>query len=168
MKIYIKLALPIVLMSIFSNSALASDRTIEQVYKECGIGGLLFGKNSPTLAFISNVTWDLGTTAATSDATNGCAVNSHTTAAVLIHETYESLEQDIAIGSGEYFNALTSLMDCSSKNSKQVNAEIRNEFSEIIDSNDYQVISELERSDRFYQAVLPLLAKEKVNACSVS
>ena len=39
-----------------SNSVFA-ERNIQQIYEQCGIGGLLFGNSNPTLAIISNVSF---------------------------------------------------------------------------------------------------------------
>lgn len=90
-------------------------RSVEQIYKQCGIGGALFGNSSEILAIISNVTWDLGTTAAISDSMspNTCQ-GGDVKAAVLIKEAFPSVAQDLASGEGKYLSALSSLANCSS------------------------------------------------------
>lgn len=148
-------------------SSMSSARDIEDVYKQCGIGGHLFGDSSPTLAFISNVTWDLGTTAATSDATDSCN-DSAATAAIYIHESYDVLAQDIAIGSGEYLNGLVSLLSCESQSSDAVISAIRTEFSSIVSSEQYSVMSDMEKSEELYQLVAPRLSESGSTSCSLS
>ncbi|GAF55755.1 hypothetical protein JCM18901_1422 [Psychrobacter sp. JCM 18901] len=86
-------------------------RTIEQIYKQCGIGGALFGNSSPILAIISNVTWDLGTTAATSDSMSPeTCQGGNVRAAVLIKEAFPSVEKDLASGQGAHLSAYKVLL----------------------------------------------------------
>ena len=146
-----------------------SGRSVEDIYKQCGIGGLIFGQSSPTLAFISNVTWDLGTTAATSDATNGCSVGtSDTMAAVYIHETYEQLETELAIGQGEYLEALTSLMSCEGTNAQAVQSELRSAFSGVVRASGYASMDSFAKSDSLYQLVAPQLTDSPESACTAA
>lgn len=111
-----------------------SGRTMEQVYKECGLGGLLLGKSSPILAVISNVTWDLGTTAAISDSVSPeTCLNGNTKAAVLIKEAFPSVEKDLAAGSGAHLNALNGLMSC-----EAASAGVRQDYADYTQTVNYQ------------------------------
>lgn len=153
---------------IFSSSSFAkSDRSMEQVYKECGLGGHLFGNSSPTLAFISNVTWDLGTTAASSDSTDAC-IDKEETTALFIHQTFEILEQEIAQGRGEYFDTLVTVMDCTSLESYDVMAAVRSEFSDVVNTDNYADMTRTEKASALYSVVAPKLATGGAASCVIS
>lgn len=67
--------------------------TIENAFSQCGIGAAIFTKNE-TAAIISNIIWDLGTTAFSSQTSSpeSCS-GASTTAALFINETYPVLEE---------------------------------------------------------------------------
>ena len=149
-----------------SNSVFA-ERNIQQIYERCGIGGLLFGNSNPTLAIISNVSFDLGTTAAISDGSDGCNVDSNeTTAAIFIHESFDVLEADLAKGEGEYLTSLASIMQCEDRAISNATASVRDAFGKVVTSEDYSTMSAFEKSDALYQIVLPQLADEETLSCS--
>jgi len=86
--------------------------TVENAFSQCGIGAALFTKNE-TAAIISNVIWDLGTTALSSQSSSpsSCA-GAKTTAAAFINETYPVLEEQFVKGSGSHVAALMDIMQC--------------------------------------------------------
>ena len=67
-------------------------------YSECGIGAAIFPKNGAAAA-ISNVIWDLGSTAVTSAtlSPDTCSAETVDTAKFIL-ETIDNLESDVAIG----------------------------------------------------------------------
>lgn len=125
-----------------------TNRTIEQIYKECGIGGALFGKSSPILAIISNVTWDLGTTAATSDSVspNTCQ-GGNVKAAVLIKEAFPSVAKDLAAGEGQYLSALNNVAGCSAA------SNVRGKYAAYTQSAAYQTATQADNAEALYQIV---------------
>ncbi len=94
-------------------------RPFAEVYAECGIGATLFNSGSSgssdgrTLAITSNLTWDLGTTALSSDVTSdsSCAGGSAATAELMMH-TYPAIERDLARGEGEHLDAVLAASGC--------------------------------------------------------
>lgn len=135
----------------FSMTVSAADngRSIEQVYKECGIGAMIFGKSSPTLAFISNVTWDLGTTAAVSnsmspDTCSGGKVRT----AMLIKEAFPSVEKDLAAGNGAHLSALNTFMACDA-----AAADLRTEYANYTLTQAYAQSSEKQNAEALYSIV---------------
>ncbi|WP_227428959.1 DUF3015 family protein [Psychrobacter sp. I-STPA6b] len=123
-------------------------RTIEQVYKQCGIGGALFGKSSPILAIISNVTWDLGTTAAISDSMSpDTCQGGDVKAAVLIKEAFPSVEQDLAAGQGAHLSALANVASCDSMNA------VRAEYGVYTQSSAYQNATQDQNAEALYNIV---------------
>lgn len=126
-----------------------SKRSVEQVYKECGIGALVFGKTSPILAVISNVTWDLGTTAGISNSMSPdtCSGSSVKTA-MLLKEAFPNVEQDLSSGNGEYLQALNSFMECGA-----VNEKVRNDFGAYTTTESYKKSSSSENAEALFDII---------------
>ena len=123
-------------------------RTIEQVYKECGLGGAIFGDTSPIFAIISNVTWDLGTTAAISDSMSPeTCQGGDVRAAVLIKEAFPSVEQDLASGQGAHLSALQEVTSCASVDA------IRNDYSQYAQTAGYTLATQEQNAETLYKIV---------------
>lgn len=123
-------------------------RSIEQIYKQCGIGGALFGNSSPILAIISNVTWDLGTTAAISDSMSpDTCQGGHVKAAVLIKEAFPTVEKELAAGEGEHLTALSKVANCSSVSA------VRSQYGKYVQSSAYQSATRDQNAEALYSIV---------------
>lgn len=102
--------------SVFSVAAVANAQTTRaepNPWLDCGIGAMIFpDDNLEVGAGISNIIWDLGTTAVTSAASSPdtCAGTSNVTMAVFIESTYATLEAELAKGEGENLAALATLV----------------------------------------------------------
>lgn len=147
-KIMTMIAAPLLAASMISTASAARD--FGQIYTECGIGAMVF-KNNETLAAISNITWDLGTTAASSNYSSeenckGAAVSK----AAFIHSSYTALEQDIAKGDGKHLNALMDLMRCDTKVRKDVVTSIRTDFAKTVSSVAYSKATPQQKSKQLY------------------
>ncbi|KGJ96690.1 DUF3015 family protein [Thalassotalea sp. ND16A] len=114
-----KTLLSALMVSSLAASALTSTAAVSAEQKEnlnpwtdCGIGAMIFTENG-TAAAISNVIWDLGTTAVSSNVSsqNSCGSNKAKTA-MFIKATMPKLEQEIATGEGEYVTAMLELRGC--------------------------------------------------------
>ncbi|MGO1249854.1 DUF3015 family protein [Psychrobacter sp.] len=123
-------------------------RTVEQIYKECGLGGALFADTSPILAIISNVTWDLGTTAATSDSMSPeTCQGSDVRAAVLIKEAFPSVENDLASGQGAHLSALQNVASCDSS------ASVRAQYGKYAQTTAYRTATQDQNAEALYSIV---------------
>lgn len=135
----------------FSMTTNAADgkRSMEQIYKECGIGGAIFGNNSPTLAFISNVTWDLGTTAALSDSSSPESCSGGTVkTAMLIKEAFPSVEKDLAAGNGAHLSALNTFMACDA-----ATKTVRAEYAQYTTTQAYAQASSAQNAEELHSIV---------------
>lgn len=134
-----------------SNMVLAdghSGRNAEQIYKECGIGGILFGKSAPIGAIISNVTWDLGTTAASSNVSSPeTCVQTEMRAVAFIHNSYDAIMNDSAKGSGTYINTLAQI------SGKSIN-ELRSTTMQLIADSSYSSQTQMQKASKLYDAVM--------------
>lgn len=100
-------------LALSAMSGTAAARDVGDIYTQCGIGAALF-KDYPVLAAISNITFDLGTTAISSNAFSpeNCAGGNKKKTAAFIYETQTALEQDIAKGKGQYLTSLYEVSGC--------------------------------------------------------
>ncbi len=131
-----------------ANAAVESGRSIEQVYKQCGIGGAIFGNSSAILAIISNVTWDLGTTAAISDSMSpDTCQGGNVRAAVLIKEAFPSVEKDLASGQGAHLSALNSVANCDSA------ANVRAQYGKYAQTSVYRAATQDQNAEALYSIV---------------
>jgi len=99
-------------------------------WAECGIGAMVFDDNA-TAAAISNIIWDLGTTAVSSDASSaenceGRKMNK--AAAAFILDTHVALEEDMAKGQGQKLAALVDLIDVAADQKSAVSQAIHQEY----------------------------------------
>ena len=136
---------------LFQTNSLAygeNQRNAEQIYKECGIGGVLLGNVSPIGAVISNVTWDLGTTALSSNVSSAdTCIQSEVKTAAFIHNSYDSIIIDIAKGSGRYLETLANISGKSAAN-------IRITVNELIGAGDYSLQTQTQRSVNLYNSII--------------
>lgn len=124
----------------------AEARSLEKIFTECGIGAMIFTK-TPAAAAISNIIWDLGTTASSSDISSEDSCKGKSTEiAMFIGSTYDNLEVEVASGKGQYVETLSQM------SGKSV-AEIRKEFGKVVASKDYATMSKLEKADNLHTIV---------------
>lgn len=146
-------ALSFVLSSVSSQ---AGEYSFADVYTNCGIGAMLFNGSSDTnktLAIISNVTWDLGTTAHSSNASSAESCKSGQAAtAALIMQTYPKIVTDLAKGDGEYLAAMVETMGCSSSQPKLISG-IRSDLSAVVNTSSYVELSRKEKSATLYDSL---------------
>lgn len=81
-------------------------------WKHCGIGAMIFDDNGAAAA-ISNIIWDLGTTAVSSnissqDTCKGVKV----AAAQFINDSIVNIEEETVIGQGKHLTAMLNMMGC--------------------------------------------------------
>ncbi len=80
----------------------AMAREFADIYTECGLGAMIAPRNE-AVAAVTNVTWDLGTTAVSSNVSSpdSCSGGKQK-AAAFIHDAYASLKTDLASGYGAH------------------------------------------------------------------
>lgn len=121
----------------------AEARSLEKIFAECGIGAAIFPTNG-TAAALSNIIWDLGTTATSSDISSPESCKGRNSQiAMFIGSTYDKLEVEVAAGKGEYVETLAKM------SGKSV-SEIRSEFSKVVGSEEYTTMTKLEKADKLH------------------
>ncbi|MDM7861757.1 DUF3015 family protein [Alteromonas sp. ASW11-36] len=113
----------------FSFAASAQEVKVNP-WQDCGIGAMIFPDNGVAAA-ISNVIWDLGTTAVTSASASEDSCNStRVQTAQFINETYNNLEDELVRGEGVHITAMLNLMSCDAASHAETSATIRSEFAD--------------------------------------
>ena len=99
-------------------------------WADCGIGAMIFTSNGGAAA-ISNIIWDLGTTAVSSNISSQESCESERAkTAMFIKATKPALEQEIAIGEGEYVTAMLETRGCVVASHNDIISAIREELTE--------------------------------------
>ncbi|MDA7686456.1 DUF3015 domain-containing protein [bacterium] len=126
-------------------------------FSDCGIGAALFPTND-ALATISNVIWDIGTTAVTSaTASPETCSSKEAEAAAFIFESYDELVVDSSHGVGEHFSTLMNILEVKPANRVLVMSELREDMSRYIPTS--TAAEKLESSEFFYNSVLDAMKK---------
>lgn len=127
--------------------AQASGRSLEGIYTQCGIGGIVFGNYSKGLAAISNVLTTWGLLAALSDSsTPQFCTPIRLRTAVLIKETFPSLEKDVVAGHGQYLQALNNVTSCPA-----ATTALRQRYAAYTLSNNYNQSNRAGNAEEMYQ-----------------
>jgi len=143
----LKLSMATMAMAVmFLPQADAHARSFGNIYKECGLGAMIF-EESRTMAAISNIIWDLGTTAISSNISSEENCNgAKAKVAAFISTSYDDLELEIASGEGKYVDTLATMT------SKDI-SEIRAEFAEVVASNEYAELDKAKKVEKLYNIV---------------
>ncbi|SFC38728.1 Protein of unknown function [Marinospirillum celere] len=128
----------------------AQARDFAEIYTDCGLGGLI-APNHGVVAVITNITWDLGTTAVSSQLSSPdtCKGGQARTAA-FIYESYPQLENDLAQGQGEHFATLLSVAGCPADVHASVGSELRGQFAESVAQPSYSSKTRYELADQLH------------------
>ncbi len=132
--------------------ALPQVASAKNIWRECGIGGMLFQKTG-WAAITSNIIWDLGTTATSSNVSSDdlCEGSSASTAS-FIHETYTNLEEEVAVGEGKHLTAMMSMLGCSDQG--PVVDGIRDDLGQMMGRSDYSSLTRLQKAETFYNSAV--------------
>lgn len=131
----------------------AAARDIGDIYTQCGLGGLI-APRTPALAVTTNLVWDLGTTASSSDISSpeSCK-GSSAKAAAMIYRAYPSLERELAAGQGENLDALLSLAQCDDGARATVVSALRGDLAGFAGAADYGSKPRLEQARDLHRSL---------------
>lgn len=128
-------------------------REFVDIYKECGLGAMIAPKD-PLIAVFTNVTWDLGTTAISTNISSAeSCKGKNAKVASFINDSYNEIEKDLASGEGKYIDTLASLSKEESQSKEDFIASVRNNFATIVASNDYSKLTTYQKSEKLYNII---------------
>ncbi len=118
-------------------------------WRDCGIGAMIFS-SVPVGAVISNVIWDLGTTAVTSNQSSPETCEGETVkVAQFIQQTFKPLEEETANGQGEHVTAMLNIIGCSESTHAAIMQDVRKDYAASLDS-----VAESDKPQALYNAVM--------------
>jgi len=145
----------------------ASDREFAEIYTDCGLGALI-APRSDAVAAVTNVTWDSGTTAISSDSSSpeSCKGGKETAAAFIL-DAYPSLEADLARGSGEHLATLIHIAGCQRAVEPDVAAALRADFSGVASEEAYTLRTRYENAERLFDVLTSRIATSYASSCAI-
>ena len=147
----ISLILAAALLAGTTISGTASAREFDKIYKECGIGAMLF-PDTPVGATISNIIWDLGTTASSSDMSSPENCKGRTaTAAAFIYNSHANLTEETVKGDGAHLTALLDIMNCDKQGHDSLISAMRVDLTTDLASSSYATQSDYDKAGSFHE-----------------
>lgn len=141
---------------ILASAVLSSQAFAEEAinpWKHCGIGAMIFDDNG-TAAAISNVIWDLGTTAVSSKiSSEGSCEGKRVQTAMFIQKSYNNVLEETAKGEGEYVSAMLGMMDCREEDFTAIMSNVRMDVANQVAQPAYQTMSVSAKSEAYYTAL---------------
>lgn len=119
-------------------------------WQHCGLGAMIFPDNGIAAGF-SNIIWDLGSTAVTSASASPQSCNSNLVeTAQFVNENYDQVATDLAIGEGQHVATMLTMMGCSGDSRQSALQELRTEFSQTMQSQDFTARRTTEKAQALY------------------
>jgi hypothetical protein len=133
---------------------------------DCGIGAMIFDETS-WAAVISNIIWDLGTTAVISDSLSQQTCNSKKAkTAAYIGTTYANLSEEIAKGDGQHLRAMLDVRGCSADSHQSILSSLRGDFAQSLRDVSYSAKPSVTKAEDFYNLLEGKISTEYRQACS--
>ena len=147
-----KIFLPI-LVTALALPQIGMARDFAEIYTDCGIGGMI-APRSDAVAAVTNVTWDLGTTAISSNISSpdSCS-GGQAEKAAFIHDSYDALELDLASGHGNYLDALVALAGHEGQTQQRFVAAVRTGFAKLVAAPDYHEQKRFAKAEALYNLI---------------
>jgi len=134
-------------------------------WTECGIGAMIFD-NTPAAAVISNVIWDLGTTAVTSAGVSEQTCEGKTVAAArFVTETFANIEEETVKGNGQHLNAMLNIMGCEESSHSAIINSVRADFTKSIQGVSYTEKTTVEKAQNFYNIIQNQISNNYSQQC---
>lgn len=137
--------------TLFALSANSADREFADIYTECGLGAMI-APNNEAVAAVTNVTWDLGTTAISSNVSSeeACA-GGESASAAFIYDAYPNLEQDLAVGNGEHLTTLLTMAGIDQPSQSEFTLVLREGFADLVSSDEYSDLTRFKKAESLYE-----------------
>lgn len=121
--------------SLLAGNAMADEKASINPWKHCGIGAMIFDENGVAAA-ISNVIWDLGTTAVSSkisseDSCEGKEVKT----AQFIQDNYNQVIEETSQGSGIHLTTMLDMLEVDSAQQPEILSSIRTDMADKVANN---------------------------------
>ena len=160
----IKKALAIICFVMIIVPGIAMAKT--NVWRDCGIGAMIFSDTS-WAAVISNIIWDLGTTATSSNiSTPDSCMGKSAAAAAFIHQSYANVMDETVVGEGQHLVSLLNIMECSESAHPGIIKSMRKGIPTILEQQDYMEQPALIKSENYYNLMNQTILNGFSNQCN--
>ncbi|MDQ7075781.1 MAG: DUF3015 family protein [Gammaproteobacteria bacterium] len=161
-----KKLLAVLLLSLgLSNVSFAKDLN---PWRDCGIGAMIF-TDVPVGAIISNIIWDLGTTALTSSGmSKEMCEGQKVAAAKFITHTYANLEEQTVKGDGKHLHAMLDILGCDQSSHTGIIHSVRNRFSNTLNNTQYSTQATVAKAEGYYNLVNATIKQNYATQCNLS
>lgn len=133
--------------------ASAADNDLN-AWQKCGIGAMVF-ENNGAAAAISNIIWDLGTTAVTSKLSSAETCNGKDVkTAMYIKQSYNNIIQETAQGEGKHLTAMLDMYNVAEQERAATLAALRLHSATMVSSEDYSTVSISNKAQAYYTALV--------------
>ena len=144
------LKLLVVSASALAVAQTASSREFADIFTDCGIGAMI-APNNDAVAAVTNVTWDLGTTAISSNISSpDTCVGGKGRTAAFIYQSYESIVSDLSKGKGEYLDALMLVSGYAKEDCAQAVEFLRQDLAVAVSNATYGKMSRFEKAEQLF------------------
>lgn len=135
MKLTLVAATSAVLLSLVTSPTVQAKDGGINPWKHCGIGAIIFDDNG-TAAALSNIIWDLGTTAVSSKiSSESSCEGSRVAAARFINDTIVTIEEETVTGHGQHLTAALNMMGCATEAHPAIIEQVRADLDLDIQDN---------------------------------
>ena len=131
----------------------AEARSLGEMLEECGWGGMVF-PDSPMSAVVSNLLFSPGSATTSGISSKDSCKGGAATTAVLIRDSYEQIEVELAKGEGAYLSILSDLVKSDDETEQEFISELRTNFSEHVSQPDFAELKRAEKAEALYQMVI--------------
>ncbi|MEK9727670.1 MAG: DUF3015 family protein [Candidatus Margulisiibacteriota bacterium] len=136
-------------------------------WRDCGIGAIVFPDNG-SLAAISNLIWDLGTTAVTSQiSSEETCSGAKASTAKFIMETYPILEEETIRGNGEHVDSMLTMLNCNINSKSKLTESIRSSLADEMAKVAYVDLTRSEKAEAFYNIVDTKVSNDFAKVCTI-
>lgn len=137
-------------------------------YKHCGIGAMLFPK-IPVGAILSNIIWDLGTTAISSKISSEdiCEGEVESQVAQFIFNSYAELEEDTVSGEGEYLTTALNIYGCETSTHGLIADDLKTNFVLSLKAEDYAAKTKLDKAESYYNYMNHIVQNKYAKSCQI-
>ncbi len=144
----------------------ASAREFADIYTDCGLGAMI-APNNGAVAAVTNVTWDSGSTAVSSDASSAdsCKGGKKKTAALIL-DAYPQIERDLAQGSGTHLTALLTAAGCKTQSHRDLAVSLRTGLAASVATPGYSTQTRYDQAQGLFNQLYERVDGEFAGACT--
>lgn len=145
----------------------AQAREFAEIYTQCGLGAMI-APSSDAVAAVTNVTWDLGSTAISSNISSPdtCQGGKKKVASLLL-QSLPQIEQDLARGQGHYATTLLTSAGCAQAAHAPLLRAVRQDVAQLHAQSGYAAQSRVEKSAAVYDVVKQRVEADFSGACTM-